>query len=218
MRFSSSHPPSNCAWRTYPFFCIALPTQPKLDFYCGKPNCDITSKTKLLLISSSKYVDLAFSFSNRSPPLSKMTSRRILRLCNRFDRSCFQAAAAWLDPSTGLSQVHLPTSGTTPFLHLGRRTLAFYSLLLPLFSRQDSIIATKSEPDRASLLAPSHLAPSKPGGTHIGVEQDLAILQEFLIPGVLWGYLECIHFPEITNSRSSWNEPVSWFRFRSTPS
>ena len=52
----------------------------------------------------------------------------------------------------------------------------------------------------------------------LGVEQDLAILQEFLIPGVLWGYLECIHFPEITNSRSSWNEPVSWFRFRSTPS
>ena len=37
----------------------------------------------------------------------------------------------------------------------------------------------------------------------LGVEQDLAILQEFLIPGVLWGYLECIHFPEITNSRSS---------------
>ena len=37
----------------------------------------------------------------------------------------------------------------------------------------------------------------------VGVEQDLAISQEFLIPGVLWGYLECIHFPEITNSRSS---------------
>ena len=37
----------------------------------------------------------------------------------------------------------------------------------------------------------------------VGVEQDLAILQEFLIPGVLWGYLECIHFPEITNSRTS---------------
>ena len=51
----------------------------------------------------------------------------------------------------------------------------------------------------------------------LGVEQDLGILQEFLIPGVLWGYLECIHFPEIINSRSSWNEPVSWFRFRSTP-
>ena len=28
-------------------------------------------------------------------------------------------------------------------------------------------------------------------------------LQEILIPGVLWGYLECMHFPEITNSRSS---------------
>ena len=52
----------------------------------------------------------------------------------------------------------------------------------------------------------------------LGVEWDLGILQEFLIPGVLWGYLECIHFPEITNSRSSWNELVSWFRFRSTPS
>ena len=37
----------------------------------------------------------------------------------------------------------------------------------------------------------------------LGVEQDLAILHEFLIPGVLWGYLECTHFPEITNSRSS---------------
>ena len=37
----------------------------------------------------------------------------------------------------------------------------------------------------------------------LGVELDLAILQEFLIPGVLWGYLECLHFPEITNSRSS---------------
>ena len=46
-------------------------------------------------------------------------------------------------------------------------------------------------------------------GDRIGVEQDLAILQEFLIPGVLWGFLDCIHFPEITNSRSSWNEPVS---------
>ena len=34
-------------------------------------------------------------------------------------------------------------------------------------------------------------------------EQDPVILQEFLIPGVLWGYLECVHFPEITNSRSS---------------
>ena len=37
----------------------------------------------------------------------------------------------------------------------------------------------------------------------VGVEQDLAILQEFLIPGVLWRYLDCIHFPEIPNSRSS---------------
>ena len=51
----------------------------------------------------------------------------------------------------------------------------------------------------------------------LGVEWDLAILQEFLIPGVLWGYLEYVHIPEINNSRSSWNKPVSWFRFRSTP-
>ena len=41
------------------------------------------------------------------------------------------------------------------------------------------------------------------GHLGLGVAQDLAILQEFLIPGVLWGYLECTHFPEITNSRSS---------------
>ena len=28
----------------------------------------------------------------------------------------------------------------------------------------------------------------------VGVERDIAVLQEFLIPGVLWGYFECIHF------------------------
>ena len=31
----------------------------------------------------------------------------------------------------------------------------------------------------------------------LGVEQDLVIHQEFLIPGVLGGYLECIHFSEL---------------------
>ena len=31
----------------------------------------------------------------------------------------------------------------------------------------------------------------------IGVERDIAVSQEFLIPGVYWGYLECIHFSEI---------------------
>ena len=31
----------------------------------------------------------------------------------------------------------------------------------------------------------------------LGVERDIAVLQEFLIPGVLWGYFECIHFSEI---------------------
>ena len=34
---------------------------------------------------------------------------------------------------------------------------------MPLFSRQDSIIATKSEPDRGVLLAPAHLTSTKPG-------------------------------------------------------
>ena len=32
---------------------------------------------------------------------------------------------------------------------------------------------------------------------YLGVEQDLVIHQEFLIPGVLGGYLECIHFSEL---------------------
>ena len=31
----------------------------------------------------------------------------------------------------------------------------------------------------------------------LGVERECVILQEFLISGVLWGYLECIHFYEI---------------------
>ena len=31
----------------------------------------------------------------------------------------------------------------------------------------------------------------------LGVEQDFVIHQEFLIPGVLGGYLECIHFSEL---------------------
>ena len=31
----------------------------------------------------------------------------------------------------------------------------------------------------------------------IGVEQDFVIHQEFLIPGVLGGYLECIHVSEL---------------------
>ena len=31
----------------------------------------------------------------------------------------------------------------------------------------------------------------------VGVEQDFVIHQEFLIPGVLGGYLECIHFSEL---------------------
>ena len=33
--------------------------------------------------------------------------------------------------------------------------------------------------------------------SRLGVERDIAVLQEFLIPGVLWGYFECIHFSEI---------------------
>ena len=44
---------------------------------------------------------------------------------------------------------------------------------------------------------------SNVGHPDLGVAQDLAIVQEFLIPGVLWRYLECIHFPEITNSNCS---------------
>ena len=55
------------------------------------------------------------------------------------------------------------------------------------------------------------------GHLGLGVAQDLAILQEFLIPVVLWRYLGCIHFPEISKSKSSRNEPASCFLFRSTP-
>ena len=31
----------------------------------------------------------------------------------------------------------------------------------------------------------------------VGVERECAVLQEFLISVVLWGYFECIHFSEI---------------------
>ena len=34
-------------------------------------------------------------------------------------------------------------------------------------------------------------------GCCLGVERECAVLQEFLISGVLWGYLECIHVSEI---------------------
>ena len=38
---------------------------------------------------------------------------------------------------------------------------------------------------------------TKYGHLKVGVEQDFVIHQEFLIPGVLGGYLECIHFSEL---------------------
>ena len=89
-----------------------------------------------------------------------------LRRCSQSDLSCSLARATLQAPSTGWNQVHLSTLDTTPSLHQGGRNLHWIPYEIFTFSsRQDSIIATKSEPDRGGLLSPSHLTPSKPGAT-----------------------------------------------------
>lgn len=145
MRLPCSHPPSNLIWISNPFFCPDPYYPPKICFplrSCLKP----------------KGSQLLYHI-----PSLLMT---FLRRCSQSDLSCSLARAALPAPSTGSNQVHLSTLDTTPFLHRGGRNL--HSIPYEIFtfsSRQDSIIATKSEPDRGGLLSPSHLTPSKPGAT-----------------------------------------------------
>ena len=74
----------------------------------------------------------------------------------------------WISPKVGAKSTSQPEAHLHPCTKVEQQAKASLSKNLDR-SRHDSIIATKSDPDRGSLLAPSHL-PSKPG--------DLSLISE----------------------------------------